>query len=107
MPPALHPGFVLADVSLPLVPCAQCVVPYLSLYTSADVAAKACGAFLDACYEDTQDSGPVQDEEEGEDLCNCEFSLAYGEGWAEASCGGAGLTPCQCPRRATSAGPVC
>lgn len=55
-----------------------CVVPYLSLYMSADVATKACGTFLDACYEETQDNGPVQDEEEGEDLCNCEFSLAYG-----------------------------
>lgn len=55
-------------------------MPYLSLYMPADVAAKACAAFLDACYEETQDSGPVQEEEEGEDLCNCEFSLAYGEG---------------------------
>eukprot|EP00887_Chlorella_sp_A99_P007267 scaffold2.g7267.t1 len=55
-----------------------CVVPYLAQYMTADQAAKACAAFLDACYEETQQSGPVVDEEEGEDLCNCEFSLAYG-----------------------------
>ena len=35
-------------------PPLQCVVPYLSLFASPDQAAKACQAFLDACYEETQ-----------------------------------------------------
>jgi elongation factor 3 len=55
-----------------------CVVPYLSLFMPEEAASKACQSFLDACYEETQESGPIVDEEEGEDLCNCEFSLAYG-----------------------------
>jgi ABC-type multidrug transport system fused ATPase/permease subunit len=36
-------------------------------------------AFLAKCFKASQEKeGIVEEEEEGEDLCNCEFSLAYG-----------------------------
>ena len=37
-----------------------------------------CTSFLGACFEEAREGAPKEDEEEGEDLCDCEFSLAYG-----------------------------
>jgi elongation factor 3 len=53
--------------------------PYLSAFVSADVAEAATRALLARCIQDTKVEKKVEEEdEEGEDLCNCEFSLAYG-----------------------------
>jgi elongation factor 3 len=56
-------------------------VPYLSAHM-AEPDAKAVGAaFVDSCRkEDERQEAELHkgDEEEGEDLCKCEFSLAYG-----------------------------
>ena len=58
----------------------QCVTPYLALFLSAADAEAVCNAFLARCIEDTREKDVVQDDDdEGEELCNCEFSLAYGE----------------------------
>lgn len=55
------------------------VVPYLPDEAAAKKISKA---FLEQCKLDVEkkqkDHGNVVEEEEGEDLCNCEFSLAYG-----------------------------
>lgn len=57
----------------------QTVVPYLSGFCGEAGAAAVCKEFHAACFQEAQsrELGPVE-EEEGEDLCNCEFSLAYG-----------------------------
>jgi elongation factor 3 len=57
---------------------AACVVPYLGSYVTEASATKAAAAFLVVCFREAESKGGVVDEEEGEDLCNCEFSLAYG-----------------------------
>ena len=55
------------------------VVPYLSAFVPADVTEAAARALLARCIEDTRvEKVAVEDDTEGEDLCNCEFSLAYG-----------------------------
>jgi elongation factor 3 len=56
----------------------KCVVPYLAPYISEPTAKKAASAFLAVCYQEVKAKESNVDEEEGEDLCNCEFSLAYG-----------------------------
>ena len=56
----------------------KCVTPYLGPYISEPTAGKAAIAFLAICYKEAEAKGNVEEEEEGEDLCNCEFSLAYG-----------------------------
>lgn len=59
---------------------AQVVDPYLAVVAvpQADTA-KVAGVFLQRCVKEIA-SKEVEDleENEGEDLCNCEFSLAYG-----------------------------
>jgi ABC-type multidrug transport system fused ATPase/permease subunit len=58
----------------------QSVVPYLSAYCGGlEGAAAVCKEFHSACFQEakSREMAPVE-EEEGEDLCNCEFSLAYG-----------------------------
>jgi elongation factor 3 len=57
----------------------QCVVPYLSEFMEPAAAEKVCSEFLDKSYQVTQDKAHDEvEEEEGIDLCDCEFSLAYG-----------------------------
>ncbi|KAI9002518.1 armadillo-type protein [Hyaloraphidium curvatum] len=56
------------------------VVPYLLPLLPEDQAKRVADAFLDKCYkslEAKEDNGDEEDEGE-EDLCDCEFSLAYG-----------------------------
>jgi len=57
----------------------QTVVPYLTSFCGAAGATAVCKEFHAACFQEAQarEMAPVE-EEEGEDLCNCEFSLAYG-----------------------------
>jgi len=55
------------------------IAPYLDFLSSADEAAAASKSLLAKLYQDVQNKTKVEEEEdEGEDLCNCEFSLAYG-----------------------------
>ena len=55
------------------------VVPYLSSFAPADALDAAAQALLARCIEDTRvEKVAAVDDDEGEDLCNCEFSLAYG-----------------------------
>jgi len=57
----------------------KAVLPYLSCYVSADVCEAVARAVLARCIQDTRvEKEVVVDDDEGEDLCNCEFSLAYG-----------------------------
>lgn len=57
----------------------QSTVPYLSEYMEAAVAKKVAQDFLDQSFQVTQNKEKeVIEEEEGEDLCDCTFSLAYG-----------------------------
>ncbi|KAI8145720.1 armadillo-type protein [Fennellomyces sp. T-0311] len=50
--------------------------PYVKLFT-AD-AETLIGKALDKCEEAVTPKDPEEEDDEGEDLCNCEFSLAYG-----------------------------
>ena len=54
-------------------------MPYLSAFVGEAGAAALCKEFHTACFQaaKSRESAPME-EEEGEDLCNCEFSLAYG-----------------------------
>ena len=57
----------------------QTVVPYLAEYMDTTTAKKVAQDFLDQSYMVTQDKAKEAiEEEEGEDLCDCTFSLAYG-----------------------------
>ncbi|KAG5463441.1 MAG: translation elongation factor eEF-3, partial [Olpidium bornovanus] len=57
----------------------EAVVPYVSAIVSEADAAAVALEFLDRCFEaSAEKKKAADDEEEGEDLCNCEFSLAYG-----------------------------
>ena len=57
----------------------QSTVPYLSEYMESAVAKKVAQDFLDQSFQVTQNKEKeVIEEEEGEDLCDCTFSLAYG-----------------------------
>jgi len=53
------------------------VTPYLTPAIGAEAAKKATTALLDRTEQDAFNAVP-EEEEEGVDLCNCEFSLAYG-----------------------------
>lgn len=55
------------------------MVPYLAPFSGDAGATAVCKEFHAACFQEAQarEMAPVE-EEEGEDLCNCEFSLAYG-----------------------------
>ena len=65
------------------------MVPYLGAFmgkAEPEVVAKGLLSFF---YKEMQEKTKSSEEfEEGEDLCNCEFSLAYGEapGVHEGSC---------------------
>lgn len=55
------------------------VGPYVSPYVPADVVEAAARTLLARCIQDTRvEKAAAVDDDEGEDLCNCEFSLAYG-----------------------------
>lgn len=57
------------------------LIPYLSLLkgAEADKCKKISNVMLQALAKSTGDEAEIfEDEEEGEDLCNCQFSLAYG-----------------------------
>lgn len=58
---------------------AQCVTPYLSVFMTEVEAERVCRLFMKCC-QDMVRGGQDDDEDdgEGEDLCNCQFSLAYG-----------------------------
>jgi elongation factor 3 len=60
-----------------------CLIPYVSLALDHAIRANSAGTIVRAILEksalDEGESAEVfEDEEEGEDLCNCTFSLAYG-----------------------------
>lgn len=55
------------------------VLPYLNSLMSEQDSKSVCSEFLSACKREVEkNSQSPEDLEEGEDLCNCEFSLAYG-----------------------------
>lgn len=62
----------------------DCLVPYLSDFLTEEGAEAVCRAFLARCVEETRgekgraENGWNDEAEEEEELCNCEFSLAYG-----------------------------
>ena len=57
----------------------QAVVPYLSATVSKDKAEKVALDVLSHFFKEMQEkTRVVEEEEDGEDLCDCEFSLAYG-----------------------------
>ena len=54
------------------------MLPYLGGVLGKEGAQAAAKGFLDRCFEAAIERVKDEDIEEGEDLCNCEFSLAYG-----------------------------
>jgi|EP00670_Eutreptiella_braarudii_P004636 elongation factor 3 len=55
------------------------VAPFLAPWLGADKADKAASTFIEKCIKDiVPKEEEEEDDEEGEDLCDCEFSLAYG-----------------------------
>ena len=55
------------------------LVPYLGFLTqSPEPVSIARDWVVRSASEDLDDADELEDEEEGEDLCNCQFSLAYG-----------------------------
>ncbi len=57
----------------------QAVVPYLSATVDSMKAQKVALDVLSHFFKEMQEkTRVVEEEEEGEDLCDCEFSLAYG-----------------------------
>ena len=52
--------------------------PYLAAFVSEAQSKTIIEAFKERMYKEAQEKVKVEDEEEGEDLCDCEFSLAYG-----------------------------
>ena len=55
------------------------MVPYLSATVAKDKAEKVALDVLSHFFKEMQEkTRVVEEEEEGEDLCDCEFSLAYG-----------------------------
>ncbi len=57
-------------------------MPYLSATVSKDKAEKVALDVLSHFFKEMQEKTKVvEEEEEGEDLCNCEFSLAYGKSY--------------------------
>ena len=54
----------------------QCVAPYLSAAVQQSSVAGLVKVFLHKCNADAGSSD--EEEDDGVDLCNCEFSLAYG-----------------------------
>lgn len=60
------------------VPEWDTLAPYLAFVSSHDATAVAREWVVQSATEGIDDSAVADDEEEGEDLCNCQFSLAYG-----------------------------
>ena len=60
-----------------VLPALQCSRPYLEGVLPRPAAKSAAAALLSKC-DSTERSDSSSDDEEGQDLCNCEFSLAYG-----------------------------
>lgn len=57
----------------------SCLTPLLAPFTGAEVARKVVAEFNTRCLRQEQETAEAPVEEEaGEELCNCEFSLAYG-----------------------------
>ncbi|KAI8379204.1 armadillo-type protein [Radiomyces spectabilis] len=54
------------------------LVPYAKAFLSDADAEKLTSSALDKCEVAVTPKDVEEDDEEGEDLCNCEFSLAYG-----------------------------
>ena len=55
------------------------VCPYLAPFMAEEDAVNVCKNLLARCYRDAMPKEHAEDEDEdGEDLCNCEFSLGYG-----------------------------
>jgi hypothetical protein len=55
------------------------VCPYLAPFMAEEDAVNICKNLLARCYRDAMPKEHAEDEDEdGEDLCNCEFSLGYG-----------------------------
>jgi len=55
------------------------LMPYLTTLVDDDAAEKVVKLFLERCYRESEELVKEKDDdEEGEDLCDCEFSLAYG-----------------------------
>lgn len=55
------------------------MAPYLSPLMAETEVDNVCQKMLDKLLQETQGKkANDEDEDEGEDLCNCEFSLAYG-----------------------------
>lgn len=56
-----------------------CFVPYVQSFLEHGLAENACATFLSKCFQQSKSKNVLtEDDDEGEDLCNCEFSLAYG-----------------------------
>ncbi|KAJ7778705.1 P-loop containing nucleoside triphosphate hydrolase protein [Mycena maculata] len=61
------------------VPEWDTLAPYLAFVTATpDPISVAREWVVRSATEDDEDEAVLEDEEEGEDLCNCQFSLAYG-----------------------------
>lgn len=56
----------------------QCVGPFLSGFFSGPDVDAISKAFLAQCFQHDHPGEDDFDDDTGEDLCNCEFSLAYG-----------------------------
>ncbi|KAI8138495.1 armadillo-type protein [Fennellomyces sp. T-0311] len=54
------------------------LTPYIKAFLSGADAELLVSKALDKCEEAVTPKDPEEDDDEGEDLCNCEFSLAYG-----------------------------
>ncbi|KAI8644144.1 armadillo-type protein [Parasitella parasitica] len=54
------------------------LAPYAKSFISAEDAEKLAFSALEKCEEAVTAKDPEEEDDEGEDLCNCEFSLAYG-----------------------------
>ena len=75
----LYLSATVSCISKCLCTALQAVVPYLSATVSKDKAEKVALDTLSHFFKEMQEKTKVvEEEEEGEDLCNCEFSLAYG-----------------------------
>ncbi|KAI8355676.1 P-loop containing nucleoside triphosphate hydrolase protein [Blakeslea trispora] len=54
------------------------LAPYAKTFVSAEDAESLAVSALNKCEEAVTPKDPEEEDDEGEDLCNCEFSLAYG-----------------------------
>lgn len=54
------------------------VTPFLTSYVSEQQAGEICTSYLDKCRKVADTTVAEESDEEGVNLCNCEFTLAYG-----------------------------